>query len=75
MKKYIEELKTRSHAEKSNFAFMASATLTGVIVTLWLLAILINPNDYIELETDEAQNMANAGSLFDVFGQNLKSLK
>ncbi len=75
MKKYIEELKTRTHAEKSSYAFMASATLTGMIVTIWLLAILINPRDYIEFETDEAQNMANAGSLFDVFGQSIESLK
>lgn len=75
MKKYIEELKTRSHAEKSSYAFMASLTLTGMIVALWILAILINPSDYIEIESDPEQNMANAGSLFDVFGQNLKSLK
>lgn len=75
MKKYIENLKTRSHAEKSNYAFMASLTLTGLIFTVWLLAILINPRDYIQIETDDAQNMANAGSLFDVFGQSIQSLK
>ena len=76
MKKYIEQVKQRSHIEKKNFAFMASLALTGVIATMWLLAVLINPTDYFETNTNsEAQNLANAGSLFDVFSQGFESLK
>jgi hypothetical protein len=75
MKKYIEELKTRSHAEKSQFAFMASLGITSIVAGLWLLSIFINPGDYIEIKGDDVQNMANAGSLFDVFQQSFEGLK
>jgi hypothetical protein len=75
MKKYIAELKTRSHAEKSNFAFIASLAITGVVAGLWILTIIVNPNDYIEIRGDDVQNLANAGSLFDVFSQSFESLK
>jgi hypothetical protein len=75
MKKYIEELKTRSHAEKSQFAFMASLGITSVVAGLWLLSIFINPGDYIEIKGDDVQNLANAGSLFDVFQQSFEGLK
>ncbi len=67
MKKYIEELKTRSYAQKQQFAFLASAGITAVIAGLWLLAVVTHPEDYIDVNTDEIQNLANTGSLFDAF--------
>jgi hypothetical protein len=75
MKKYIEELKTRSHAEKSQFAFMASLGITSLVAGLWLLSIFINPNDYIEIQADQVQDLANTGSLFDVFQESFEGLK
>ena len=66
MKKYIKSLQERSHTEKSNFAFMASLGLTGVIALVWFLSIFISPEDYFKTGEDEIQNLANSGSLFDV---------
>lgn len=71
MKKYIESLRKRSYAEKSNIAFLASLVITSVIAGLWLLTILTNPVQYFESE-NEAQNLANTGSLFDVFKEGFK---
>lgn len=67
MRKYIEEVKTRSYAQKQQFAFLASAGITAVIAGIWLLAIIASPDDYIDVNTDEIQNLANTGSLFDAF--------
>lgn len=72
MKKYIEKLKTRSYAEKSSFAFFASLILTGLIASVWFLTIFANPDDYFKTIPDEAQNLANTGSLFDVFKEGFK---
>lgn len=72
MKKYIENLKQRSYAEKSNFAFVASLILTGVIATVWFLTIFANPTQYFKPSIDEKQNLANTGSLFDVFKEGFK---
>lgn len=66
IKKYISNLQEKSHAEKSNFAFLASVALTGIVASLWLLTILMNPTEYFAPETSEVQNLANSGSLFDV---------
>ncbi len=65
MKKYIENLRQRSHAEKSSYAFFASLLLTGLITAVWFLTIFANPVEYFDLEEQEIQNLANAGSLFD----------
>lgn len=72
MKKYIENLKQKSYAEKSNFAFFASLTITGVIALVWFLVIFASPESYFEPRDNEAQNLANTGSLFDVFKEGLK---
>ena len=71
MKKYIEKLKKRSYAEKSNIAFFASLVITGVITAIWFLTIFTNPTEYFEIE-NESQNLANTGSLFDVFKEGFK---
>ena len=75
IKKYIENVKQRSHVEKTNFAFMASAVLTGLIAAVWILAILISPSSYIEFKESDVQALANSGSLFDTVTDSLKSLK
>ncbi len=80
MKKYIEELKTKSHAEKSNYAFMASAVITGVVALVWVLSIIANPSGYMPIAnisegSSEEQNLANAGSLFDVFKSSIEGFK
>ena len=67
MKKYIENLKQRSYAEKSNFAFFSSLVLTCIIVAIWFLTIFANPTQYFNPSIDEKQNLANTGSLFDIF--------
>jgi hypothetical protein len=73
MKKYIDSLKTKSHAEKSSFAFVASAILTSIIAGIWLFALLKNPIEYFDLPKDnELQNMANTGSLFDVVKESFR---
>jgi hypothetical protein len=72
MKKYIADLKNRSYAEKSNFAFITSAILTGIIALVWFLTIFANPDAYFNPKQDEAQNLANTGSLFDVFKEGIK---
>ena len=72
MKKYIENLKQKSYAEKSSFAFVTSLVLTGVIATIWFLTIFSNFDTYFEKVPSEAQNLANTGSLFDVFKEGLK---
>jgi len=72
MKKYIENLKTRSYAEKSNVAFLVSAILTGIIATAWFLTIFANPDQYFNPKNEEVQNLANTGSLFDSFKEGFK---
>jgi hypothetical protein len=72
MKKYIENLQKKSYAEKSNFAFFASLVLTGIIATVWFLTIFANPQEYFNPNADKAQNLANTGSLFDVFKEGIK---
>ena len=72
MKKYLSTLKDKSHAEKSNFAFFTSLLLTGIIATVWFLTIFNNPAGYFETSDTEVQDLANAGSLFDVFKAGLK---
>jgi hypothetical protein len=72
MKKYIADLKNRSYAEKSNFAFVTSAILTGIIALVWFMTIFSNPDSYFNPKQDEAQNLANTGSLFDVFKEGIK---
>lgn len=71
MKKYIEKLKKRSYSEKSNIAFLTSLVITSIIAGLWFLTIFTNPGEYFEVE-NEAQNLANTGSLFDVFTEGFK---
>ncbi len=71
MKKYIENLKQKSYAEKSNFAFFASIIITGLIATVWFLTIFASPESYFK-PNNEAQNLANSGSLFDVFKEGFK---
>lgn len=72
MKKYIQNLREKSYAEKSSFAFMASLVLTGVIAGLWFLTIFASPESYFEKKDSEAQKLANSGSLFDVFKEGIK---
>ncbi len=72
MKKYIENLRKKSYAEKSSFAFMASLILTGAIALVWFLTIFAYPESYFEPKNSEAQNLANTGSLFDVFKEGIK---
>ncbi len=72
MKKYIADLKNRSYAEKSNFAFVTSAIITGAIALVWFLTMFAYPDSYFSPEQDEAQNLANTGSLFDVFKEGIK---
>ena len=72
MKKYIENLQKKSYSEKSSFAFMASLILTGIITAVWFLTIFANPQSYFEPKNQEAQNLANTGSLFDVFKESIK---
>lgn len=72
MKKYIENLKQRSYAEKSNFAFISSAIITSLIVAVWFLTIFANPGSYFEPRNTEVQNLANSGSLFDSLKEGFK---
>ena len=72
MKKYLSTLKDKSHAEKSNFAFITSLAITGIIGFVWFMTIFNNPTEYFKSPDSEAQNLANAGSLFDVFKSGLK---
>lgn len=72
MKKYIQNLQQKSYAEKSNFAFVTSLILTSVIAAVWFLTIFTNFNTYFDIKPNEAQDLANAGSLFDVFKEGLK---
>jgi hypothetical protein len=72
VKKYIENLKTRSYAEKSNAAFVISLVVTGLITAVWFLTIFANPEGYFEPQNTEAQNLANTGSLFDSFKEGFK---
>lgn len=73
MKKYIENLKTKSHSEKSSFAFFASLILTSIIAGIWFLTIFANPQGYFDIrQPSEAENLANTGSLFDVIKGGLK---
>jgi hypothetical protein len=71
MKKYIENLKQKSHAEKSNFAFFASLILTGIITGIWFLTVFTNPQSYFK-QLDDSQNLANTGTLFDVLKEGFK---
>jgi hypothetical protein len=72
IKNYIENLKTRSYAEKSNFAFVTSLVLTGIIAAVWFLTIFANPEAYFNPQDTEAQKLANTGSLFDSLKEGLK---
>lgn len=72
MKKYIENLKKRSYAEKSSFALVTSAMITALIVSVWFLTIFANPGSYFEPQNTEAQNLANTGSLFDSLKEGFK---
>lgn len=72
MKKYIENLKQRSYAEKSSFAFFASVVVTGIIAAVWFLTIFAHPESYFESKPSDAQGLANTGSLFDVFKEGFK---
>ena len=72
MKKYIENLKTKSHSEKSRFAFFTSLILTSIIAGIWFLTIFANPQGYFDIQPTEAENLANTGSLFDVIKGGLK---
>lgn len=72
IKKHIEKLKTRSYAEKSNFAFITSLLITGVIATVWFLTIFSNPSQYFNPSNTESQKLANSGSLFDSIKEGLK---
>lgn len=72
MKKYIQNLQEKSYSEKSNFAFVTSLVLTGVIATIWFLTIFSNFDTYFKTQPDETQNLANTGGLFDVFKEGLK---
>ena len=72
MKKYIEQLQNRSYAEKSNVAFFTSLILTGLIATVWFLTIFADPSGYFNPKEAEVQNLANTGSLFDVFREGIK---
>lgn len=72
IKKYIKNLQGRTYAEKSNVAFFTSIILTGIIGAVWFLTIFANPGSYFESGSDEVQNLANTGSLFDVLKEGVK---
>ncbi len=72
MKKYIEKLQEKSYSEKSSFAFMGSLIVTGLIATIWFLTIFANPQSYFTPVDVDLQNLANTGSLFDVFKESIK---
>ncbi len=72
MKKYIENLKQKSYHEKSNFAFVASLILTGIIAGIWVLTIFANPSSYFKQGAPQEQNLANTGTLFDVLKEGFK---
>jgi len=72
MKKYLSTLKDKSHAEKSNFAFIASLVITTAIGAVYFLTIFNNPGEYFESTDDKNQNLANSGSLFDVLKAGLE---
>jgi hypothetical protein len=72
IKKHIEHLKTKTHAEKSSVAFLYAAILTGLIATVWALAIFSSPTQYFDQQKADTQNLANSGSLFDVLKEGIK---
>jgi hypothetical protein len=72
MKKYIQNLQNRTYAEKSSFAFVTSAVLTAMIAAVWFLTIFADPSSYFNPKEAEVQNLANTGSLFDVFKEGVK---
>lgn len=66
IKKHIERVKAKSPAEKNKYAFLVSFFLTSVVAGVWILSIFAHPAQYIQPLTTDVQNLANAGSLFDV---------
>lgn len=72
IKKYINNLQSRSHVEKTNFALVSALAITGIIATVWFLVIFANPTGYFKPAEDNTQNLANSGSLFDVLKAGLK---
>lgn len=72
MKKYIENLKQKSHAEKNMFAFWMSLILTSVIGGIWFLTIFANPQSYFDTRPGELESLANTGSLFDVIKEGFR---
>lgn len=72
IKKHIEKLKTRSHAEKSNTAFLISLVLTSIITAIWFVTIFTHPTEYFQPQESKEQNLANSGSLFDSLKEGLK---
>lgn len=72
IKKHIEHLKTKTHAEKSSIAFLYAAILTGVIATAWALTIFTDSAEYFDQKKADTQNLANSGSLFDVLKEGIK---
>ena len=72
IKKHIEHLKTKTHAEKSNIAFLYAAILTGAIALLWASVIFTHPAQYFDQQKADTQNLANSGSLFDVLKEGIK---
>lgn len=76
MKKYLNDLQNRTHAQKSSFAFAASLVLTGIVAAAWLLSVAASPQSYFGLDDgDVEQDLANAGSLFDSLKANFQDLK
>lgn len=73
IKKHIENVRTKSYAEKSNTAFVASLILTSIVAGMWFLTVFTNPDEYFKpQEVTTEQKLANAGSLFDALKQGVK---
>lgn len=71
IKKHLEEMRKRSYTEKSNAAFLISLIITSLIALVWFINIFTDPRGYFQTD-DEKQNLANSGSLFDVFKEGVK---
>jgi amino acid permease len=74
MKKFIENMQTKSESDKRVFAFWMASTITLFIFGIWLLnfiSVFGKPNSEVEIK-----NQANPiSALFSVIGETFSSPK
>lgn len=62
MEKFLEDLRSRSLADRRSFAFITSAIITGIIFLIWLMTVGVTLDSLSERQDSEIREDAKTTS-------------